>query len=101
MQLRFSELVVTRPELDIRRDPQGKIYIAGLLFDAGGDSDARGADRRRGFEQALRALRLDAARSISIDHAPVSMTDGAQGIVALAHRNDIGGGDPRAVRHGA
>ncbi len=46
-------------------------------------SDARGADRRRGFEMAMRALGLDASRSVSIGNAPVSMAAGAQGIVQL------------------
>jgi LacI family gluconate utilization system Gnt-I transcriptional repressor len=50
------------------------------------DSDARGADRRRGFEQAMRALKLDASRTVSVGHAPVSMADGAQGIVQLVTR---------------
>lgn len=50
------------------------------------DSDARGADRRRGFEAAMRALKLDPSRSISVGHAPVSMADGAQGVAQLRLR---------------
>jgi LacI family transcriptional regulator, gluconate utilization system Gnt-I transcriptional repressor len=49
-------------------------------------SDARGADRRHGFEQAMRGLQLDASRSISVGHAPVSMADGAQGVAQLRLR---------------
>ncbi|RYY65723.1 MAG: LacI family transcriptional regulator, partial [Comamonadaceae bacterium] len=49
-------------------------------------SDARGADRRRGFEEAMRRLRLDAKRMLSIGQAPVSMSDGAQGVVQLLLR---------------
>jgi LacI family gluconate utilization system Gnt-I transcriptional repressor len=49
-------------------------------------SDARGADRRRGFEMAMRALGLDATRQLSIGEAPVSMEHGAQGIVQLLAR---------------
>ena len=49
-------------------------------------SDARGADRRRGFEQAMRALKLDPRRTISVGHAPVSMADGAQGVAQLLLR---------------
>ncbi len=50
------------------------------------ESDARGADRRRGFEQALRQLGLDPGRTLSIGKAPVSMGDGAQGVVQLMLR---------------
>ena len=50
------------------------------------DSDARGADRRRGFEQAMQALGLDARRSLHIGRAPVAMSDGAQGVVQLMAR---------------
>jgi LacI family transcriptional regulator, gluconate utilization system Gnt-I transcriptional repressor len=49
-------------------------------------SDARGAERRQGFEQAMRALKLDARRTISVGHAPVSMADGAQGVAQLMLR---------------
>lgn len=50
------------------------------------ERDARGADRRRGFEEAMRSCGLDAQRSISVGHAPVSMADGAQGVVQLMQR---------------
>lgn len=50
------------------------------------ERDARGADRRRGFEEAMRAFGLDAQRSISVGHAPVSMADGANGLVQLMQR---------------
>lgn len=50
------------------------------------ESDARGADRRRGFTEAMRALGLDARRTLSVGHAPVSMADGAQGIAQLLVR---------------
>jgi LacI family gluconate utilization system Gnt-I transcriptional repressor len=46
-------------------------------------SDARGADRRRGFERAMRELGLDATRQLSVGQAPVSMEHGAQGLVQL------------------
>lgn len=49
-------------------------------------SDARGADRRRGFESAMRELGLDATRQISVGEAPVSMDHGAQGVVQLLAR---------------
>ncbi len=46
-------------------------------------SDARGAERRRGFEAAVQALGLPAPRCLSIGQAPVSMAHGAQGVVQL------------------
>ncbi len=49
-------------------------------------SDARGADRRRGFERAMRELGLGAHRILSVGQAPVSMAQGAQGVAQLMHR---------------
>ena len=46
-------------------------------------SDARGADRRRGFEQAVRELKLPGGRTLTIGQAPVSMDHGAQGVVQV------------------
>lgn len=56
-------------------------FIGGLPH-----SDARGADRRRGFEQAMQALGLDGSRQLSIGEAPVSMEHGAQGVVQVLAR---------------
>ena len=50
------------------------------------DSDARGADRRRGFVQAMLALGLDAKRTLTVGQAPVSMAHGAQGVAQLLLR---------------
>lgn len=50
------------------------------------ESDARGADRRRGFEQAMQALKLDPQRCLSVGQAPVSMDHGAQGVVQVMRR---------------
>ena len=50
------------------------------------ESDARGADRRRGFEQAMRRLKLDPQRCLSVGQAPVSMDHGAQGVAQLMLR---------------
>lgn len=47
---------------------------------------ARGADRRRGFEQAMGELGLDPGRVLSVGHAPVSMAHGAQGVVQAIRR---------------
>lgn len=49
-------------------------------------SDARGADRRRGFEQGLREVGLAADRMLTVGQAPVSMAHGAQGVVELMQR---------------
>lgn len=40
--LRFHQLEITRPNLDIHRDADGKVYIAGLLFDSGKENDGKG-----------------------------------------------------------
>jgi LacI family gluconate utilization system Gnt-I transcriptional repressor len=50
------------------------------------ESDARGADRRRGFEQTMRELGLDPKRILSVGQAPVSMEHGAQGVAQLMLR---------------
>ncbi len=50
------------------------------------ESDARGADRRAGFVQALQALGLNASRCLSVGAAPVSMQQGALGVVQVLKR---------------
>ena len=50
------------------------------------ESDARGADRRRGFEGAMTDLGLDCSRSLSVGQAPVSMAQGAEGVAQLVLR---------------
>ncbi len=42
--LKFEQLYVDQPELDIRRAPSGKITVAGLDFSSSGSSDGRAAD---------------------------------------------------------
>jgi len=49
-------------------------------------SDERGADRRRGFERAMRELGLAADRILSVGQAPVSMAHGAQGVAQMMLR---------------
>jgi LacI family transcriptional regulator, gluconate utilization system Gnt-I transcriptional repressor len=49
-------------------------------------SDARGADRRHGYETAMRELGLDARRTLSVGQAPVSMAHGAQGVAQIMLR---------------
>lgn len=49
-------------------------------------SDARGAERRRGFLEAMRQLDLDATRTLAIGSAPVSMAAGAQGVAQMVTR---------------
>ena len=43
-QLRFSSLELGRPDLDIRRDVDGKVYVAGLFIDPNKGGDGKGAD---------------------------------------------------------
>ncbi|GAB2606315.1 YhdP family protein [Ramlibacter solisilvae] len=40
----FQQLYIDRPELDIRRDATGRIFVAGLDFSRGGDTEGRGID---------------------------------------------------------
>ncbi len=42
--LGFEQLYIDRPELEIRRSADGKIFIAGLDLSRGGDNDGRAAD---------------------------------------------------------
>ncbi len=42
--LKFEQLYIDQPELDIRRAPSGKITVAGLDFSSGGGSDGGAAD---------------------------------------------------------
>ncbi len=46
-------------------------------------SDARGADRRRGFLQAMAQLGLDTSRTLAIGSAPVTMEAGARGVAKM------------------
>lgn len=50
------------------------------------ESDARGAERRRGYVQAMTELQLDPSPAVSVGLAPVSMDAGAQGVVQLLAR---------------
>lgn len=45
--------------------------------------DARGADRRRGFEQAIHELGLPGGRTLAVGQAPVSMAHGAQAVAQV------------------
>lgn len=42
--LRLHSLELIRPELDIRRDPDGRLYVAGALIDVAKSGDGKGAD---------------------------------------------------------
>ncbi len=42
--LGFEQLVIDRPELDIRRSPDGRIHVAGLDFSKADTGDSRAAD---------------------------------------------------------
>lgn len=45
--------------------------------------DTRGADRRRGYAEAIKALGLPAGRVISFGQPPISMSQGAEAMVQL------------------
>jgi uncharacterized protein YhdP len=42
--VRFDSLEITRPDLDVRRSRDGKLYVAGVLVDSTQGSDGKGAD---------------------------------------------------------
>ncbi|MBB5606717.1 MULTISPECIES: YhdP family protein [unclassified Janthinobacterium] len=42
--VRFEELEITRPDLDVRRSADGKLYVAGVLVDSSQGGDGKGAD---------------------------------------------------------
>ena len=48
--------------------------------------DTRGADRRRGYTEAIQALGLNEARVISFGQPPISMAQGAQAVVQLVQQ---------------
>jgi LacI family gluconate utilization system Gnt-I transcriptional repressor len=68
------------------RHLHGKGYRRIAFLGGVPESDARGADRRHGFEMAMRQLKLDPKRSLSVGQAPVSMDHGAQGVAQLMLR---------------
>lgn len=43
-EVRFESLEIIRPELDVRRTQDGKLYVAGIAFDPRKGGDGRGAD---------------------------------------------------------
>jgi LacI family gluconate utilization system Gnt-I transcriptional repressor len=57
------------------------VFLGGLPA-----SDRRGAERRAGFEHAMRELSLDPGRVLAVGRAPVSMANGAQGMAQLMAR---------------
>ena len=42
--LRFKQLEIDSPDLNVRRDTKGNVYVAGLLFDSVSDEEGDGAD---------------------------------------------------------
>jgi LacI family transcriptional regulator, gluconate utilization system Gnt-I transcriptional repressor len=71
---------------ELVRQLHGKGYRRIAFMGGAPDSDARGADRRRGYQQAVQELGLPAARLLTIGQAPVSMAHGEQGVVQLLQR---------------
>jgi uncharacterized protein (TIGR02099 family) len=43
-ELRLHQLEISRPDMDVRRDTDGKLYIAGIPVDMGKGGDGKGAD---------------------------------------------------------
>lgn len=43
-ELRLHQLEISRPDMDVRRDADGSLYVAGILVDMGKGGDGKGAD---------------------------------------------------------
>lgn len=43
-ELRLHQLEISRPDMDVRRDADGKLYVAGITVDMGKGGDGKGAD---------------------------------------------------------
>ena len=71
---------------DLVRQLHKKGYRRIAFMGGAPESDARGADRRQGFVKAMKALRLDTSRMLSVGQAPVSMAHGALGVAQLLHQ---------------
>jgi uncharacterized protein (TIGR02099 family) len=99
LDVRFESLELIRPNLDVRRDADGKVYVAGVPVDPGRKDDGRGADW------------LLAQREIVIREGRVAWTDALRGTDPLAlqdvnvvlhnswgrHRFGIKAAPPRAL----
>jgi len=70
--VRFTTLEITRPDLDVRRSKDGKLYVAGVLIDSTQGSDGKGADW------------LLSQHDIIIRDGKVRWTDEARGTPELA-----------------
>ena len=73
--LRFEQLFIDRPTLNVRRAPDGRIYVAGLDFSKGGQSDS--GVLHRIFSQPEFVIR----------HGAVVWTDEMRAVPALALRD--------------
>ncbi|HYD97702.1 MAG TPA: YhdP family protein [Noviherbaspirillum sp.] len=43
-ELRLQQLEINHPDMDVRRDADGKLYVAGIFVDMGKSGDGKGAD---------------------------------------------------------
>jgi LacI family gluconate utilization system Gnt-I transcriptional repressor len=68
---------------DLVRQLHKKGYSRIAFMGGAPESDARGAERRQGFVKAMKTLRLDGSRLVSVGQAPVSMAQGAMGVAQL------------------
>ncbi|MDF2462565.1 MAG: hypothetical protein K0Q43_800 [Ramlibacter sp.] len=83
--LGFEQLYIDRPELDVRRAADGKIYVGGLDFSRSSDNDGQAADWF--FEQTEFVIRngtvrwtdeLRAAPPLALDQVDFVMRNGAR-----------------------
>lgn len=65
------------------RHLHGKGYRHIAFIGGTSNRDTRGADRRRGYADAIRALKLPAGRVISFGQPPISMVQGGEALTLL------------------
>ena len=68
------------------RHLHGKGYRNIAFIGGTSNRDTRGADRRRGYADAIRALKLPAGRVISFGQPPISMVQGGEAIALLMNQ---------------
>jgi LacI family gluconate utilization system Gnt-I transcriptional repressor len=71
---------------ELVRHLHGRGYRRIAFIGGTSNRDTRGADRRRGYTEAIRELGLPEGRVISFGQPPISMAQGAQAVVQLVQQ---------------
>jgi len=77
LELRFEQLLIDGAELEVRRDPQGRLFVAGLDLGGGGSGADDGAAADWFFKQGEFVIRQGAIRWIDEQRQapPLALTD--------------------------